>query len=154
MNEVNPKSTAKIAGHPIHPMLIPLPMTFFIGAAGTDIGYLVSNDRAWALATMWMLGAGLVTAAAAALTGFIDFFGDKRVRGLQDAWMHMIGNLVAVALEAVNLYWRTLQGAEASVAPVGVTLSIVVVLVLGFTGWKGGDLVYKHRVGIPDQPER
>ena len=65
----------------------------------------------------------------------------------------MIGNLVAVALEAVNLYWRTLQGAEASVAPVGVTLSIVVVLVLGFTGWKGGDLVYKHRVGIPDQPE-
>jgi uncharacterized membrane protein len=31
-------------------------------------------------------------------------------------------------------------------------LSLIVVLILGFTGWKGWELVYRHRVGIADQP--
>jgi uncharacterized membrane protein len=29
-------------------------------------------------------------------------------------------------------------------------MSLVVVLILLFTGWKGWEMVYKHRVGVAD----
>ena len=37
MNGNHPRSTAKIGGHPIHPMLIPFPIVCFIGCLVTDI---------------------------------------------------------------------------------------------------------------------
>ena len=37
--------------------------------------------------------------------------------------------------------------------PWGLLLSTVIVALLVFTGWKGGDLVYEHRVGMhPEEP--
>src|SRR3989442_4013911 len=35
-----PQSTARIAGHPIHPMLLPFPISFLVGALLTDSAYL------------------------------------------------------------------------------------------------------------------
>ncbi len=151
MSDVNPRSTAKIAGHPLHPMVIPFPIVFFVSAFVVDLVYLNQQDRVWALAAMWLLGAGLVTAAVAALLGLTDFLGDGRVRAIRDAWLHMIGNVIAVLLEAVNLYLRWSHGAEAAIMPSGVVLSGVVVLLLLFNGWKGWELVYRWRVGIADR---
>jgi uncharacterized membrane protein len=36
----NPRSTAKIASHPLHPMLIPIPDAFLVGAFVTDLAFL------------------------------------------------------------------------------------------------------------------
>ena len=154
MLQGNPKSTAKIAGHPIHPMIIPFPIVFFVSTFVVDIAFIYTDEPVWALAAMWLLGAGLVMAALAALAGLTDFLGDRRVRALRDAWMHMIGNVAAVLLEAVNLYLRWSGGAEQAVAPAGVVLSGVVVVLLLFNGWKGWELVYRHRVGIADATDR
>jgi uncharacterized membrane protein len=33
----NPRSTASIAGHPIHPMLIPFPVAFFVATLVCDV---------------------------------------------------------------------------------------------------------------------
>ncbi len=62
--------------------------------------------------------------------------------------MHMLGNIAAVVLEAVNLFLR-LGGSEA-IGSIGAIISGLVVLILAFTGWKGGELVYRHRVGIEE----
>lgn len=150
MSETNPLSTAKVAGHPLHPMVIPFPIAFFVSAFAVDLIYLNTGDSGFARAAMWLLGAGLGTALLAAVFGFIDFFGERRVRRIRDAWLHMIGNLLAVALQAVNFYARS-GDYEAAVAPVGVTLSGVVVALLLFNGWKGWELVYRHHVGISDR---
>jgi uncharacterized membrane protein len=56
---------------------------------------------------------------------------------LTDVWYHMIGNLLAVALALVNFLLRYAEGAQAAVKPWGLTLSLVVVGMLLFTGWKG-----------------
>jgi uncharacterized membrane protein len=149
MLERNPRSTARIGGHPIHPMLIPFPIVFFVSTLVTDIAFLSTGQAGWATASLWMLRAGLVMAALAAVAGLTDFLGDGRVRGLKDAWLHMIGNVIAVLLELVNLYLRY-QGGNDAVSPAGVTLSAVVVALLLFNGWKGWELVYRHRVGIAD----
>jgi uncharacterized membrane protein len=153
MSETNPHSTAKIAGHPLHPMIIPFPIAFFVSALVTDIMYLQSGRPGFADASVWLLGAGLAMAALAAVLGLVDFFGDNRIRTLSQAWMHMIGNVIAVALEAVNIYLRATQGAEAAIAPAGVTLSAGVTVLLLFNGWMGWEMVYRRHVGIADDSE-
>jgi uncharacterized membrane protein len=152
MNGSNPKSTARFLGHPIHPMLVPFPIAFFIGAFLADLVYLRGHDPFWATAAFWLLAAGLAGAVLAALAGLTDFAGDRRIRGLTDAWMHMLGNVTVVVIEAVNLALRLGDPAAAVRSP-GVYLSGAAFLLLGFTGWKGGDLVYRHRVGVPEAEE-
>jgi uncharacterized membrane protein len=149
-NGMNPRSTASIAGHPIHPMLIPFPVAFLVSAFATDLVFWSTGNSGWAIASMWLLGAGIVMAFAAALFGFTDFFGDARIRNLSDAWQHMIGNLVAVVLALANLYVRYRSGAAAGVLPWGIWISLVTVLLLLFNGWKGWEMVYRHHVGVSD----
>ena len=106
MSENNPRSTAQIAGHPIHPMLIPFPDVFLVSAAASDVVFASTGAEIWAVAAMWFLGAGVVMALVAALFGFIDFFGSDRIRAINDAWQHMIGNLIAVVLALINWFIR------------------------------------------------
>jgi uncharacterized membrane protein len=144
----NPKSTASIAGHPIHPMLIPFPIVFLVLALVADLIFWQSANSAWATVGMWALGAGIVMALVAALAGFTDFFGDERIRRIGDAWQHMIGNLVAVLLAAINWYIRYRYGDAAGVFPWGIWISLATVLLLLFNGWKGWELVYRHHVAV------
>jgi len=143
-----PHSTAKIADHPIHPMLIPFPIVCFVGTLITDIVYSRNLDPGWATASHWLLGAGLVMAALAAATGLTDYLGDERLRRLGDALKHMLANVSAVVLELVNFVLRLHN--NHFIASTGVWISAVVVLVLLYSGWKGGDLVYRHGVGVHD----
>ena len=137
MFQSNPKSTASIAGHPIHPMLIPFPVAFLVTAFVSDVAFWWTGAPVWATVSIWLLGAGIVMALAAASAGFIDFLGDLRIRLLRDAWQHLVGNLIAVGLAVGNWYLRySAPGAEA-VFPWGISISFATVLLLLFNGWKG-----------------
>lgn len=146
----NPQSTAKIAGHPIHPMLIPFPIAFFVTTFVCDLVYWQTANTAWATAATWLLGAGIVMAVLAALAGLTDLLGERRIRALNDAWWHAGGNVIVVLIEIYNWYVRYDQGA-AAIVPKGLILSLVVVCILLFTGWKGWNMVYRHRVGVADE---
>jgi uncharacterized membrane protein len=147
----NPKSTASIAGHPLHPMLVPFPIAFFVSTFVCDLAFWRTGVPFWAAASLWLLGAGLVMAALAAVVGLIDFFGEARIRALNDAWWHAGGNVLAVLIELYNWYLRYRSG-EAAIVPTGLLLSLIVVGILLFTGWKGWKLVYLHRVGVSGEP--
>lgn len=151
---INPQSTAKIANHPLHPMLIPFPVAFLVGTLVADLAFIGTGDGFWARASMWLIGAAIVMALLAALAGFTDFFSEPRIRALSDAWYHMIGNLTAVVVAVINFALRYSQGSEAAIKPWGVVLSLVVVCILLFTGWKGWEMVYRHRVAVLDAPEQ
>ena len=145
----NPRSTAKIADHPIHPMLIPFPIVCFVGTFVTDLVYSRNADPGWASASHWLLGFGLLTAALAAAAGLTDYLGDDRIRRLGDALKHMLANVAAVVLEAVNLALRIDN--DDFIGSTGIYISGVVVLLLLYSGWKGGDLVYRHGIGVHDR---
>jgi uncharacterized membrane protein len=144
---MNPKSTASIGGHPIHPMLIPFPIAFFVGTLAVDIAYSLTRQEFWAMAGHWLLAAGLMMAALAALAGLTDFLSERQIRDLPAAWYHMGGNVVLVIIEACNL-WRRLVDGTNFIVPTGLILSVLATLLLLFNGWKGWELVYRHRVGI------
>lgn len=147
----NPESTAQVAGHPIHPMLIPFPVAFLVATLVSDLIFLRTGNPGWATASLWLLGAALVMAALAAAAGLIDFLGDERIRYLSAAWHHMIGNVIAVVLALINWY-RRYAATEPGIPSGGVVLSLLVVLILLYTGWRGWEMVYKHRVAVSDQP--
>ncbi|MBB2688339.1 UNVERIFIED_ORG: putative membrane protein [Rhizobium etli] len=91
-------------------------------------------------------------AALAALAGLTDFLGDARIRALRDAWLHMIGNVVVVLIEAVSLWRRLVQGPD-FIVPTGLVLSLLAVALLLFNGWKGWEMVYRHRVGVSEETD-
>ena len=67
---------------------------------------------------------------------------------MSHAIQHMIANVVVVVLEIVNLAIRL--GNDDAISGTGVFLSIAAVVVLVFSGWRGGDLVYKHGIGVDE----
>ena len=146
----NPRSTAAIFGHPIHPMLIPFPIAFFVATLVCDLVLWGGGNDEWFHATLWLLGIGLIIAAVAALAGLTDVIGEAKIRGLSAAWWHAGGNVIVVLLELWNWIDRYAEG-RAAVLPTGLVLSVIVVLLLLFTGWMGWEMVYRSRVGVADE---
>ena len=58
--------------------------------------------------------------------------------------------MTAVILEVVNLLLR--WNNPDFIASAGVYVSGLVVLILIYSGWKGGDLVFRHGIGVRDTP--
>ena len=121
----NPHSTAIIAGHPIHPMLIPFPIAFFVGTFVCDLIYWQTSSQAWAAATPWLLGAGLVMAALAAVMGVIDVFGDQQIRQLTTVWWHASANVLLVLVELLQSGFSRYQQGPAAIVPNGLLLSLI-----------------------------
>jgi uncharacterized membrane protein len=146
-NEPTLRPTAQIAKHPIHPMLVPIPIVCFIGALVTDICYAVTAEMMYADFSAWFLLVGIVFGVLAAIAGLIDFLGNRLIRRTSPAWPHLIGNLIVLVLAFFNNLVHT-RDAWTSVMPTGLILSIVTVLILPVTGWLGWEMVYRHRVGV------
>lgn len=140
-------STAQIARHPIHPMLVPIPIVCFIGALVTDIVYTVSAEMMWANFSAWLLVVGFIIGVLAAIAGLVDFLSNPPIRALPPAWPHLIGNLIVLILAFFNVLIHT-RDAWTSVVPTGLILSIITVLILPVTGWLGWAMVYRHGVGV------
>ena len=144
------RSTASIMGHPIHPMLVPFPIAFLVGALATDLTFWGTSDPFWARASMWLVGAGLVMGALAAIAGLTDFLTTPRARALTAAWVHFLGNALALILSLVSLLLR-IGDPAAAVLPGGLVLSVIVVGILLVTGWLGGELAYRHKIGVLEE---
>ena len=151
METRNPVSSANLMGHPMHPILITLPIGLFVATFLFDVIFWQTGTEAFATGALWLLGAGLIGAALAAVTGLIDFLGDRRIRALGDAWQHAIGNVILVLVQLFSFYQRYRYGTSA-VVPLGLILSLVAVCIMLFTGWKGGEMVFRHRVAVYDEP--
>ena len=143
----NPRSTASIAGHPLHVMLVPIPIVCFIATLITDIVYSQTAKMLWSDMSAWLLVVGVLVSFLAAAAGLVDFFGDRRIRELRAAWIHVLGNVTVVTLSVFNVLIHT-RDAYTSVVPTGLILSAIVVLLLLVTGWNGWSMVYRHRVGV------
>jgi len=149
------RTPASVADHPVHPMLVVFPIGLFLTAFVFDILAAATGNPVWQTLAFYDIAAGVIGALLAALPGFVDYFtlrGEPRRLG---TW-HMVLNLGVVVLFAVNWYLRTSAG-QRWVGPgsrVPLLLSLIGAVVLGVSGWLGGHLVYRHRVGVAEDAAR
>jgi uncharacterized membrane protein len=141
------ESRVKLAGHPVHQMLIVFPLGLLATAVVFDVIFLVTNNSLWTQAAYFMIGAGVIVGLVAAVPGVVDWLAIPRgTRAKRIGLIHGAGNVVVVTLFAVSWYLRREQPAspptEAVVAGLlGAGLSII-------TGWLGGELVDRLGVGV------
>ena len=147
ITDTHPRSTARIAGHPIHPMLVPFPIAFFTAALATDIVYWRTADIMWSHFSSWLIAAGLLFGGLAAIAGLTDFIANRAVRAQSPAWPHAIGNAAVLVVATCNALVHARDGWTA-VVPTGLILSACVVAIMAVTGWLGWSMVYRHRVGV------
>lgn len=150
MTEPTP-SRAAVMGHPIHPMLIPFPIALISAALVADVVYAVNDGEAWASAwatgAAWLLWGAVASGGLAALAGMVDFFGIEAVRKSSTAIRHAVGNGLVLALTLVNGLLR-LGDPQGAVLPLGIVLTAAASLVMVYTGWLGGELSYRHMIGV------
>ncbi len=140
------KDVARVGNHPIHPMLVSLPIGLWIFALITDIVYRVNGREIWASVTYFAIAGGIIGALLAAVPGFIDILALKPSPVRKIAIWHMSINLCAVILFAADLLLRT--NVSASIAPF--VLTIVGVLFILVSGWLGGQMVYVHGLAVDE----
>ncbi len=138
-------STAAIAGHPLHPMLVPVPIGMLSAAVASDVAYAITGDGFWARASRWLLGGGMLAGLMAAVLGIIDFTTIRRARSSTGV-THAAGNATILALTGVSLLLR--RGDPRRVPVSAMALSGLAAALLTITGWLGGELSYRHGIGV------
>jgi uncharacterized membrane protein len=141
---------ASIARHPIHPMLIVFPITFFVLAPILDVVHAATGNPAWARIAFWDIVLGIATALVAAVPGFIDYLSLRGPAARLATW-HLALNLLVVAIFAANLFMRgdAVRGWGGDAGRwLPLALSVVGAVVLAVSGWLGGHMVYVHGVGV------
>ncbi len=144
------ESRVKLLGHPIHPMLVVLPLGLLSIGVLFDVVYLVTGTDVFASVAYWNIAVGILGGLLAAIFGLIDWLAiPKDTRARRIGLWHGLGNLVIVALFVASWLARPADHAYApNLVPfvlglVGAGLALV-------TAWLGGELVYRLRVAVDD----
>jgi uncharacterized membrane protein len=139
--------SARLLGHPIHPMLIVFPLGLLGGAVIFDVITLVTHNGAWMGAGFYMIAAGIVAGLLAAVFGLVDWLGiPPNTRAKRIGLLHGLGNVVVVGLFAIS--WVMRRPAPMAPGRNALIPSFVALLLALVTGWLGGELVDRLGVGV------
>src|SRR4051812_2816042 len=121
------RTPASIANHPIHPMLIPIPIGLWLFSFVCDLTFVLGQGVSlWFTLSFWTMIGGLVGAVLAAIPGFIDMVSlrgpPKRI-----ALIHMALNATIIVLYAINIGMR-IQGSSISGVPLAMSMIAVLLL--------------------------
>ncbi len=144
------ESRAKLLGHPVHPMLIVLPLGLFIGAVVFDGVYLWRGSPTFATVAYWNIAGGILGGLLAGVFGLIDWLAiPTGTRAKRIGLLHGASNVVVVLIFAA-VWW--IRGDTPDIRPT-TTLFLLEVVGLGLgavAGWLGGELVDRLGVGVDD----
>lgn len=150
------KSQFSLFGHPLHPMLVVVPVGLFLWTFVADLVFVAVDRQHWYDIAFWTGIAAVITGLVAALPGFGDFFTIALKSDARDiAITHMALNLAVVALFFVAALMMMDNGATSG----GMLTAVVIMHGVGvgmllLSGWLGGEMAYRHHLAmIPDTPE-
>lgn len=141
------RSKVHIKSHPLHPILVGFPITFFISTLGFDLVSAWRDSDALAELAGYLNVLGIISAVAAAIPGLIDYIkvippaSSAKKRGTQ----HGILNSLALLLFVVAWFYRNSDDPQASWQ---IIIELIAVVLMGISGWLGGTLVHRNQIGI------
>jgi uncharacterized membrane protein len=139
-------------GHPVHPILVTIPIGAWTSSIVLDIVAFTSDDPAGlALASAWLLGIGAVGAVLAAIWGAIDLSTlAAGTAARRTGITHAVLNVSALVVFLVDLAVRRSQGLD-DVGTLPFVLSLVGIALVGASGFLGGRLAYHYGVRVADE---
>lgn len=143
-------SKIKIAGHPLHVMLVGFPVTFYTATFICFIIHYANADPFWFKVAVIANCAGVVTALLAAIPGFIDWLNIPKIKkAKRTGILHMLLNVSTLTVLSINLYlqypkWND-AAPDAAPALLLTGLGFILTIMAGFLGWS---LVQKHHIGV------
>lgn len=143
------EARAKLFGHPIHQMMIVLPLGLLTGVVIFDAVHLITGGAQWTVVSYWLIPAGVVSGLVAALFGFLDWTKiPAETRAKRVGAVHGLGNVIVVALFTAS--WLVRGSPEAVPSALGFILSFAGGGLSMITGWLGGELVNRLGVGVDE----
>lgn len=143
------ESKVKLAGHPIHPMVIVFPLGLLATSLIFDIVHWITGNGFFSVVAFWMISAGIIGALLAAIFGLIDWLMiPAGTRAKTIGLWHGGGNVVIVVLFIVS--WLLRLNAQSAPNVIAYILSVIGVVLALFTGWLGGELVDRLGVGVDE----
>jgi uncharacterized membrane protein len=145
------ESRVKLFGHPVHPMLIVVPLGLFISAVILDVIYFATTANATlGLVGFWNIGIGIIGGLLAAVFGLIDWLAiPSGTRAKRIGLMHAGSNVLMLAL--FTLAWLDRFATPDHLPTSGNLTFEVGALAIGMVaGWLGGELVDRLGVGVDE----
>jgi uncharacterized membrane protein len=144
------QSKARALGHPIHQMLVVIPLGMFIAAAVFDGLYYWLGNTTFATISYYNIAGGIIGGLIAAVFGLIDWLAiPAGTRAKRIGLFHGATNVTMVMLFAAAWIARTaLPDLAPTTFVLGVELAAIVLALLA--GWLGGELVDRLGVGVDD----
>lgn len=146
------KSRASIKSHPIHPMLVSLPIGLWTASLAYDVAAAAQegDGRARCRNTAEdMMLAGLAGALAAAVPGIVDYIAviPPESSAKDRAATHGLLNVGITTLYGLNWLLRR-HSPDRWGRWLGTPLSVLGIGGLMVSGWLGGTLVYRNQIGV------
>jgi uncharacterized membrane protein len=143
------ESKVKVAGHPVHPMLIVFPLGLLATAVIFDVISLSTSDGKWSSMAWYMIAAGVIGGLLAAVFGLIDWLAiPSNTRAKSIGLLHGALNVLVVLLFIGS--WLLRRPDPATPGSFALTLSFAAVVIALVAGWFGGELVDRLGVGVDD----
>jgi uncharacterized membrane protein len=143
------RSKASIAGHPIHPMLIPFPLALWATSFVVDVLFYFLRHPTLLVIAKFLLAAGCIAAVVATIFGIIDWLAIENGEVKRVANWHARLNVSALVVFAISLFLR--MGSYSNLVGRRLTipflLSLVGVILITISGWLGGELVFRYGIG-------
>ena len=144
-------SIVALAGHPLHAMMVHFPIVLGMATLAADLFYWWGGDPFWARAAVWAIGVAFLAGVAAGLVGLAELLLVRGIRLRGSGWAHGVAAVMLISVLGMNWGLRLTRPEE--VLPLGLALSGLGAVLVGFAGWHGGKLIYHHGVGLVDAEE-
>ncbi len=138
----------ELLGHPTHPVVIALPVGAWSLTAWHDARAVTTGDPRHDTAADTALRFGIVGAVAAAVTGLVQYL-DTRDAARRETAVHAALNNVALGLYVAS--WTSRSRGRRSL---GRALAAGGLGIVSVSGWLGGDIAFRHGVGVRPQALR
>jgi uncharacterized membrane protein len=141
-------------GHPLHPVLVTVPIGAWVAATVFDVASHVVDDPGFlARGAQWLIAVGVLGALAAAVIGFLDLLVlPAGTRVFRTALVHMGLNLTVTCGYVGGFLWRRAEGGAAGPVAWGpLVLSLCCLAVLAVSGFLGGKLAFRYGVRVADE---
>jgi uncharacterized membrane protein len=142
------KARATLLGHPIHQMLVVVPLGLFVIATVFDVITMFRPMAELSIAAFWNIVAGSIGAGLAAVFGLIDWTKiPKDTRAKRIGVYHALANVAVLTLFVIAVVLRWDNASYVATTSV-LMLELGGFVLGGLGGYLGGELVDRFGIGV------